>query len=75
MPCDQNAVRDWLPLVRSEYLEMPGLILTKPQVQRLWALESDICDALLEALVAADYLKITRQHAYVLSAGAGRRAA
>lgn len=75
MPCDQNAVRDWLPLIQAEYLEMPGLKLTRPQVQRLWALESRVCDAVLEALVAADFLKVTRQQAYVLSEGAFHRAA
>jgi hypothetical protein len=75
MSCDQNTVRDWLPLIQAEYLEMPGLKLTRPQVQRLWALDPDVCDALLEALVASDFLKVTRQHAYVLSDGAAHKAA
>ena len=75
MSCDQNSVRDWLPLIQAEYLEMPGLKLTRQQAQRLWALPPDVCDALLETLVGADFLKVTRQHAYVLSDGTGRRAA
>jgi len=29
------AVTDWLHLIRAEYLEIPGLYLTKPQVQRV----------------------------------------
>jgi hypothetical protein len=32
-------VADWLQLIQSEYREIPGLHLTKPQVQRLWGLE------------------------------------
>jgi hypothetical protein len=68
-------VRDWLPLIQAEYLEMPGLKLTKPQAQRLWALDRDLCEALLDRLVASDFLKVTRQHAYVLSDSASGQAA
>jgi hypothetical protein len=75
MSRDQDSVRDWLPLIRAEYLEMSDLKLTRPQVQRLWALQPDVCDALLEALVAADFLKVTREHAYVLSDSMTRREA
>ena len=36
--------------VQGEYLEMPGLRLTRAQAQRLWGLEQSMCDALLGAL-------------------------
>ena len=42
---------DWLQLIQGEYLESPGLNLTKPQVQRLWGLDPLTCDALLDELV------------------------
>ena len=57
---------DWLRVVQAEYLEMPGLQLTKPQIRRLWGLEPDTCDALLEQLVAAHVLRRTLRDAYVL---------
>ena len=54
-----------LKLVSSEYHEMPGLHLTKPQVQRLWNLDTTMCDAVLQALEAARFLRRTDTGAYV----------
>jgi hypothetical protein len=56
-----------LEIVRGEYLEMPGLRLTRRQAQRLWALDSDTCDALLETLEAAGFLRRTRGGDYMLA--------
>ena len=36
---------DWLQLIRAKYREIPGLHPTKPQVQKLWSLETTMCDA------------------------------
>jgi hypothetical protein len=58
-------VSDWVHLVRSEYLEIPGLALTKPQVQRLWGVDRVTCDALLDALVDASFLRRTHRDSYV----------
>lgn len=58
-------ITDWLQLVRAEYLEIPGLRLTKPQVQRLWGLDAVTAEALLSALVDVKFLRCTHQHAYV----------
>jgi hypothetical protein len=66
MTAEQSTVTDWLHLVQSEYLEMPGLHLTRPQIRRLWGLEDDTCDALLEQLLATHFLRRTHQDAYVL---------
>lgn len=60
-----TTVSDWLRLVRSEYVEIPGLSLTKPQVQRLWGLDRETCDALLDTLVAAGFLRRTDHDSYV----------
>ena len=57
-------VKDWLHIVQGEFLEMPGLHLTKPQARRLWGLNPDTCDAILDALVASKFLQQTRDGAY-----------
>jgi hypothetical protein len=69
MVTEQPNVIPWLDLIRAEYLEMPGLRLTKPQVRRLWSLEAAVCDALLDALVDARFLAKTRHESYVLATG------
>jgi hypothetical protein len=53
----EATVADWVQIVRAEFLEFPGLNLTKKQVQRLWGLDPDTCDAVLEALVATRFLR------------------
>lgn len=61
----QPRVSDWVLLVRSEFIEMPGLCLTKPQAQRLWGLDPIVCEAVLEALVDAEFLRRTRDGFYL----------
>jgi hypothetical protein len=63
-------VIELLRVVQAEYLEIPGLHLTKPQARRLWGLDPYMCDALLDTLVAAQFLRCTPRGAYVL-AGSG----
>ena len=63
---------EWLPIIQGEYLEMPGLHLTKPQVQRLWGLDAASCDAVVDALEAARFLKRTERYGYVLADGSIR---
>ena len=67
MVAEQTTVHDWLQLIQAEYLEMPGLKLTKPQVRRLWRLDPQLCDAVLEALVSSNFLEETPRQSYVLS--------
>ena len=54
-----SRVSDLVALIRSEYEEMPGLRLTRAQVQRLWLLDPAACDNVLRALVDAGYLRLT----------------
>ena len=56
-----------LEIVRGEFLEMPGLRLTKKQAQRLWAIDADTCEALLGTLEASHFLRHTRDGEYVLA--------
>jgi hypothetical protein len=67
-PADPQ-ITDWLELVRSEYLEIPGLSLTKPQVQQMWGLDPATAEALLGALVEVKFLRCTNQKTYVRVAG------
>ena len=54
-------------IVRSEYLESPGLSLTKRQVQRLWALDGATCDRLLHMLISSGFLRRTPSGMFVKS--------
>ena len=42
--------------IRGEYLEMPGLRLTRPQAQRLWGLDAQTCVQLLDWLTEDRFL-------------------
>ena len=42
--------------IYSEYLEMPGLRLTRAQAQRLWGLDAQTCGQLLEWLTEEKFL-------------------
>jgi hypothetical protein len=66
----ESTTNDWVHLVQAEYLEMPGLQLTKAQVRRMWRLENQTCDTVLGQLVAAHFLRQTDQGQYVLDAPA-----
>jgi hypothetical protein len=55
----------WIQIVRGEYLEVPGLLLTRSQVQRLWGLDDDECDHVLNALVGVRFLRRTPAGAFV----------
>ncbi len=61
----QSTLDDWVHLVRAEYLEIPGLRLTKPQVRRLWNLDAHTCEALLDVLVGDGFLRKTPNGAFV----------
>lgn len=65
MTAEHPNVRQWLRLIEAEYKEMPGLSLSKPQMQRLWGLEAFVCEALVDALVAARVLRRTARNTYV----------
>jgi hypothetical protein len=60
LPVDQ-----WIERVRAEYLEMPGLCLTKPQMRRLWLIDSSTCDVVVDSLVASAFLRRRADDTYV----------
>jgi hypothetical protein len=55
---------DWLQIVRSEFEEIPGLLLTKQQAQRLWGLNAVTCEILLSELIGSHFLKRTSSGMY-----------
>ena len=65
-PMSEDSRRiDWVFLVRGEYTEIPGLSLTKPQIQRLWNFDAPTCDAVVDALERTGFLRQTAAGAYV----------
>ena len=51
--------------IRGEYLEMPGLRLTRRQAQRLWGLDEQTCLKLLERLVDLKFLVLSADGNYM----------
>lgn len=51
--------------VRSEFLEMPGLRLTPAQAARLWALDRQTSERILDGLTMAGFLFRNREGAYL----------
>jgi hypothetical protein len=45
--------------VRAEFVEMPGLKLTPAQATRLWGLDWDACQAVIQALIDSAFLRWT----------------
>jgi hypothetical protein len=50
------SLEELLDIIKAEFLEMPGLLLTRPQFQRLWGLDITTCDRVIESLVASHFL-------------------
>jgi len=62
---DHETLRHWIQAVRGEYLEIPGLHLTRSQVERLWGLDAVSCDQILDALIEAQFLSRTREGGFL----------
>ena len=50
--------------VRAEFEEMPGMALTVPQASRLFGLEHDECQRVVDRLVTTAYLRRTQSGAF-----------
>jgi hypothetical protein len=62
-----TGVSRWTTLVRAEYREMPGMSLTRPQMQRLWGFDAVVCDAIVRRLTNAHVLRERRDGRLVAS--------
>lgn len=58
-------VADAAQLLRMEFAEMPGLLLTDRQAQRLCNLTREFCHPALSALVDAGFLRRTADGRYI----------
>ena len=43
-------------IVRAEFLEMPEMRLTVPQMRRLWHLDDEVCDQVTQHLIDDGFL-------------------
>jgi len=50
--------------IRGEFYEMPGLRLTVPQASRLWDVDRETCETLLNSLVESRVLFLTPEGRY-----------
>lgn len=50
---------------RSEFIEMPGLRLTTMQAARLWSLDQQTSEYILQSLMTAGFLLKSRSGAYL----------
>ncbi len=71
MTADQKTIARLVDLIRAEYQEMPGLSLTRAQIQRLWRLDALTCDVVINTLVLARVLRKTARNGYVLANAGG----
>lgn len=55
----------WVRLIQSEYVEMPGLHLSKRQAQRLWNLDARSTDVIFDALEASNFLRRMPNDMYI----------
>jgi len=62
--------QELLRRICGEFLEMPGLLLTLAQAQRLWALDASTCSHALNYLVEAGFLVRQRDGKYGRAADA-----
>ncbi len=51
-----RTIDDLLNRLRAEFLEMPGMQLKPEQVRRLCGVERELCQAVLDSLVATKFL-------------------
>jgi hypothetical protein len=66
-PVTTGNVDGLLRLIKAEYLEIPGLSLTPPQVKRFWNLDTGTAESVMATLVDVQFVRRTSRGAYVLA--------
>jgi hypothetical protein len=59
-----RTTQDLIARIRAEFLEMPGMRLTRRQVQRLCGIESTLCQTVLDSLVQEKFLSVKPDGSY-----------
>ena len=62
-----RAIRSLMDRVQAEYVEMPGLSVTLPQAQRLWAVDQRTCAEVFSRLIKSGVLRMTTRGRFVRS--------
>jgi len=57
VPVTQAASDEWVRLIRAEFQELPGLVLTAAQVRRRWDLDDATCNRAIHRLVMSGFLE------------------
>ena len=52
----ETPIVDWVRLIRAEFDEMPGLVLTCAQIRRMWGISADECVGVMSRLVAEGFV-------------------
>jgi hypothetical protein len=60
-----RTIRKLLEQIQAEYAEMPGLSVTLPQAQRLWAADRVTCEAAFSRLIGRNVLRKTLKGRFV----------
>jgi hypothetical protein len=60
-----RAIQRLIEQLRAEYAEMPGLSVTLPQAQRLWATDRTTCEAAFDHLISRRVLRKTTRGRFV----------
>jgi agmatine/peptidylarginine deiminase len=61
----RQTIRTLMEQVRAEYAEMPGLSVTLPQAQRLWAVDRATCEEAFGLLISKGVLRRTSKCRFV----------
>ena len=59
-----KAVAEWTKRIRAEYMEMPGLSLTRAQMRRLWPIDAPLIDAVVDGLLVSGFLECRPGYTY-----------
>lgn len=60
-----GTIRTLVEQIQAEYAEMPGLSVTLPQAQRLWAVDQPTCEEVFRRLMFRGVLRRTRKGRFV----------
>jgi len=61
----RQAISTLIEQVQAEYVEMPGLSVTLPQAQRLWAVDQATCVEVFGRLISRGVLRRTSKGRFV----------
>jgi hypothetical protein len=60
-----RSIRTLVELIQAEYAEMPGLSVTLPQAQRLWAVDQTTCEEVFNRLISRGVLRRTSKGRFI----------